>query len=68
MKTIHAVNAAPWQPGEETQILQTNRQTDRQTDKRTTVTRWARRDLGLIKKSLTRPTMHVCRLQSALEL
>ncbi len=44
VKTIHAVNASPWQSGEETQILQTNKQTD----KRTTVTRWARRDLGLM--------------------
>ncbi len=32
MKTIHAVNAAPWQPGEETQTLQTNKQTNKQTD------------------------------------
>ncbi len=32
MKTIHAVNAAPWHPCEETQTLQTNKQTDRQTD------------------------------------
>ncbi len=28
LKTIHAVNAAPWQPGEETQTLQTNKQTN----------------------------------------
>ncbi len=25
---IHAVNAAPWQPGKETQTLQTNKQTN----------------------------------------
>ncbi len=49
MKTIHAVNAAPWQPGEETQMLQTNKQTDRQT---TTVTRWLRCDLGLMIQTI----------------
>ncbi len=45
MKTIHAVNAVPWQPGEQTEI---HTQTDRQTDRPTTITRWPRRDLGLI--------------------
>ncbi len=48
VKTIHAVNAAPWQPGEETQTLQTKKQTNRQTDKRTTITRWPWHDLALI--------------------
>ncbi len=29
VEAIYAVNAAPWQPDEETQMLQTNKQTDR---------------------------------------
>ncbi len=27
MKAIHAVNAVPWQPGEQTHVSQTNKQT-----------------------------------------